>query len=99
MPGITEGERLIKYNNEIIFEVGRHVMRMPGGVTNNFILRRYNFYVRAFVVSIHYYKSTVRSRKCKTKHGSSFCWSNFSGNIVICQVYAVIIWLNCFRFM
>ena len=89
----------LQHNNKIILKVFRNSPAITGRVTDDFVFLRNNLNIRSPVVRIDHNISFVGFRKSKTEISCPIGRSNLSDNIMLGQVYAIIIRFSHFCFV
>ena len=72
LDGIIEGhggelKRFVENNDKIVLEIFGNTSRIPGGISNDFILFGYDFYIRALVESVDDNIRILLLGKCETE--------------------------------
>ena len=91
-------ERLVEYHYEVVLEVFRNTTAITSCITDNLVFFRNHLDRRTTVVSIHYH-IRICIWESETEHRSTFCRSHFSYDIILSQVYLIIMWQSYFTLM
>ena len=72
LDGIIEGhgselKRFVESNDKIVLEIFGNTPRIPGGISDDFILFGYDFYIRALVESVDDNIRILLLGKCETE--------------------------------
>ena len=86
---ISEG--LVKFDDEIVFEIVRYTAAVFGRITDNFVFFRDHFDIGTFVKRIHYDIRMFIFRESKTKHGGTICRCQLGLHIMFRQIDFVVI--------
>src|SRR5690606_41797509 len=90
---------LFRSDYKVVFKIFQLSSTIARRISNNHILFRDDFHLRATVKSVQYYKRTIGFGKRETKHGCSFGRRYLGGYVMVCQIHAVVIRFRYFRFM
>ena len=94
-----KSERLIEHQYKIILKVLRHSSTVLSCVADDLVLFRNHFHIRTVVESIYHYIRVFTLRKSETKHRRTAGRSNFGRDIMIGQIYFIIIRFGNLSFM
>ena len=92
-------ERLVEFNNKVVFKVGRNTTAVFSGITDNLVLRRDYFHKRTFIKGVYHYIRVVVFGESETESSRSLCRSNFGHYIMIGKIYFIIIRSGSFSFV
>ena len=77
-------ERLVKFDDEIVLEVGRHASAVSGRITDNTVVCLVDFHVRTFVECVDYDIRMFVFGEGETEHDGAFGRSHFRYDVVFC---------------
>ena len=92
-------ERLVKDNDEVVFETFGHTSVVVSVVTYNLVFRRNNLHIRPFHISVDHHLGGIRLRKGETKDGRALRRCHFGHDIIVGQIHSIIIRCRLFGLM
>ena len=98
-PDRTLGERLVKLNDEVVFEIRRNTAAVASGVSDHLIFRGDHFDVRTVIKGVNNDPRLFVFRECEPEDGRTLSGRNLCCNVVIRKVDAVIVRASGFGFV
>ena len=92
-------ERLVEFNNKVIFKVFGNSTAVASRVTDNLVFFRNNLNIRSLIKGIHYNIRMIVFRKSETEKNGTLGWSHFCHYIMLCKIYFIIIRSGSFSFV
>ena len=87
------GKRLIELDNKIILKPFRYTTTIFRGITDDLVLFRNDLYIRTLIERVYGYIRMFVFRESKAEHSGTIRWCKFRHNVILSQIYLIIIWL------